>query len=633
MQSGNEMLAGKSAMTGLEMCSIVEQMQSCETAQMILGDASIGDQLEKVAFNALPGGLTKDVKGLQYYTQANQVMSRFGNHHFGQQYDNGILPGPYSGYGCCRFNFHHGWPYFVKTMWTATSDKGLAAMAYGPSEVTALVGDGVEVSIREVTGYPFDEQLTFTLTSSEPVAFPLKLRIPGWCDSPQVKVNGEVQNDVAPGAFFTIDRTWQNGDVVEIQLPMELKINDEVNNSVSVQRGPLVYSLKIQEDYRVRNDYGNGFKEYEVLPLSNWNYALVLDKANPAASIQVNKGIMPENPFIQATTPVTLTVSARKTPAWGYAFNAILACDPPYGPVETSEATEQITLVPFGAETLRATCLPVVGSNEPVTATFTDDFNDNDQAGWVNYGGSFFVQNGEYNAARVEGQPGSKSIQSSTSFSDFIYNAKVMVSSAGDGGLIFRADRLSLGADEYKGYYAGISSSEKNIVLGKANGNWTSLKTAAMDIVSNRWYQIRIEAKGSNIKIYVDNMTTPKIDFTDNSFSSGVIGVRSYNAVAKWDNIEVTDLSQTGIAEVKTSGIVNIYPNPVKDDLCLAFADSYRNSCRVQLFDSAGNLVKSVDRNKDETVLHINTKPMPSGVYLLNIKEESDAHSFKVVIQ
>ncbi|MDP4276790.1 MAG: glycoside hydrolase family 127 protein, partial [Bacteroidota bacterium] len=125
LQSGNEQICGKSSLTGLELCAIVEQMQSCETAQMILGDASIGDQLEKIAFNALPGSVSKDFKGHQYYTQANQVQSKFGFTGFGQNHNNGLLPGPYSGYGCCRFNLHMGWPYFVKTMWAATDDNGL----------------------------------------------------------------------------------------------------------------------------------------------------------------------------------------------------------------------------------------------------------------------------------------------------------------------------------------------------------------------------------------------------------------------------------------------------------------------------------------------------------------------------
>ena len=370
MQSGNEMIAGKSAMTGLEMCSIVEQMQSCETAQMILGDVTIGDQLEKVAFNALAGAFSKDLKGMQYYTQANQVKSKFGNYNFAQEYDNGILPSPLSGMGCCRFNIHMGWPYFVKTMWAATSDNGLAAMAYGPSHVTAKVGNGVEVTVHEVTNYPFDEQLTFTLKTKQSVVFPLKFRIPAWCENPRIEVNGISQKGVMVGTFFTINRTWRNDDKVVLHFPMRIKINEEVNNSVSVQRGPLVYSLKIKENWVTRVDYGDGFKEYEVLPVSDWNYALVLDKKKPEKSIQVNKGIMPDNPFVQATTPITLTVGAKKVPSWDYAFNGIFACDPPYSPIKTTEATEQVTLVPFGAETLRATCLPLVGTPKKGKNTF-----------------------------------------------------------------------------------------------------------------------------------------------------------------------------------------------------------------------------------------------------------------------
>lgn len=368
MQSGNEMLGGRSAMTGLELCSVVEQMQTSETSQMILGDAAIGDQLEKVAFNALPGGLAKDIKGLQYYVLANQVKSTFGKNGYGQDYTNGILPGPFSGYGCCRFNLHMGWPYFVKTMWAATNDNGLADMAYGPCHVTAKVSDGVDVTFIEQTNYPFDEQLNFTLRTDKSVRFPLKLRLPGWCNNPQVEVNGIMQPDAVSGSFYTINRTWNDNDKIVLRLPMHLQLNDEVNNSVSIQRGPLVFSLKIKEQWVTRIDFGNDFKECDVIPLSDWNYGLMPDKNNLEASIRVNKGVMPENPFLQDVTPVTLTVDAKRIPSWGYSFNSNFACDPPYGPIESREATEQVTFVPFGAETLRATCLPVIGKpDKPAT--------------------------------------------------------------------------------------------------------------------------------------------------------------------------------------------------------------------------------------------------------------------------
>lgn len=130
-------------------------------------------------------------------------------------------------------------------------------------------------------------------------------------------------------------------------------------------------------DWSVRNNYGNGFNEYEVFPTSAWNYALSIDKNNPESSFQVNKKPMPENPYEQALTPVTLTVDAKRLNAWTLAFNGRIANDPPYGPVETeSSRVYKVTLVPYGAETLRATVSPIIGNNVMITDEFTEDFED-----------------------------------------------------------------------------------------------------------------------------------------------------------------------------------------------------------------------------------------------------------------
>jgi len=234
LSSGTEMLAGTSSIQGIETCAVVERMQSNEEALAILGDSYIGDQLETIAFNALPAQFDKaGIHVHQYYSLPNQVQSVPGDHLYEQEYSNGLMPSPFSGFPCCRFNMHMGWPYFVKNMWAATSDNGLAVLTYGPSHLTANVATGVPVTILEVTNYPFEDQVRFAIRASTPVAFPLKLRIPAWAATPTVLVNGAAQTGVVSGSFFTVSRTWSNGDTVTVNLPMVIRAVPRINNSVA----------------------------------------------------------------------------------------------------------------------------------------------------------------------------------------------------------------------------------------------------------------------------------------------------------------------------------------------------------------------------------------------------------------
>jgi len=349
MSSGTEMLAGMSSIQGVETCAVVERMQSNEEALAILGDPRIGDELETIAFNALPAQFDKSgIHVHQYYTLPNQVQSIPGDHLYEQEYANGLMPGPFSGFPCCRFNMHMGWPYFVKNMWAATSDDGLAVLTYGPSHVTANVANGVPVTIAETTSYPFEEQVRFTIRTAGAVQFPLKLRIPAWSAGPTVVVNGASQAGVTRGSFYTVSRTWHDGDTVTVNLPMVIRT---------------VYSLKIGEQWTVTSGSSvPGYDESTVTPTTPWNYGLVVDPANPSASITVSQRGMPpdNNPFRQDTTPVALTASARRIPAWG--LTGVSASEVPVSPIYSKEATERVTLVPFGAENLRVTYFPVIGN-------------------------------------------------------------------------------------------------------------------------------------------------------------------------------------------------------------------------------------------------------------------------------
>ncbi len=370
MPSGTEPLADRGSTQGTELCAIAERILASTVAIKILGDASVGDQLERVAYNALPAALSPDIKGHRYYILPNQpkcTNEPLGRWHNGSG-RNAICPSPHSGYGCCRSNFHYAWPKFVHNMWMATADRGLAVAVYGPNSVTAKVGEaGSTVTIDPETDYPFRSESTLTITTSASVTFPLELRIPAWCVIPSVQVNGKPQHNVTPGTFHRIERLWKNGDVVQLTFPMAPKLSRWVNDSVAITRGPLIFSLLMEEERKNTASFLDGrFHTCEIRPTGAWNYALLLEDSGKGPDrAQIETGVaksMPEQPFKAADAPVRLKLKAVKTDDGGWGtyredFPA-RAVEPPASPVERSSDTEEITLVPYGAAKIRITYFP-----------------------------------------------------------------------------------------------------------------------------------------------------------------------------------------------------------------------------------------------------------------------------------
>jgi hypothetical protein len=380
--SGTEALAGRSTTQGVEMCSIVEQMLSSEVAMRSLGEPQIGDDLETIAFNLLPAGTTKDFKQFQYYTLPNApvaIQGERGTLPFFDDHGDDLLASPHSGFHCCCYNLHMGWPKYVQHTWMATVDGGIAAVAYGATEVTTSLG-GTTVRITEETDYPFSDVIRFAMNPEKPAAFPLKLRIPGWSVKPRVAVNGKMVDGVTPGEFLTISRTWKAGDKVVCQFPAELRTQNGFNGSAALWRGPLAFTLRIGEKQEIVTKIAGGFDELNLKPTTPWNYALDIDRGNPTSTVKLSRGEMPENPWLPATTPISLEVPARRLPAWGLVRDGRMAAEVPPSPVKSDEPLENVTLVPFGAQSLRITAFPLLrGEAIPevgLTASFKGHGND-----------------------------------------------------------------------------------------------------------------------------------------------------------------------------------------------------------------------------------------------------------------
>ena len=366
MFAGDELLHGTSPTQGTELCAIVEFMYSLEMLAAMTGRVDYIDQLEKVAYNALPTHIKSDYSARQYFQQVNQIRIDVATRHniieTHNHYGTNLCYGLLTGYPCCTTNMHQGWPKYVQNLWLASSDNGLAALLYAPSEVTALVADGTTVHLKEETGYPFENEIRFVISTDSPVSFPLHLRIPGWSEGASIDVNGEEWSSPEPGGITIIDREWKDGDTVVLHLPMKVRTVRLPENALGVERGPLVYALHIEGSWELVDmpepeRYGE--TAWEVHPHTPWNYGLIVDPENPAASFQVvERDLIPSYPWDAETVPARLIARGRRLPYWQEYNHS--AGPLPYSPTVSESPVEDLELIPYGASTLRIAAFPQV---------------------------------------------------------------------------------------------------------------------------------------------------------------------------------------------------------------------------------------------------------------------------------
>ena len=384
--TGNELITKKVPRAIGEHCTAVTWSITNHELARITGDVKYADMAERCILNAYPGSKSTDTLTLAYMHSANQLVASEWSHPHNDDYDFELSREYYSTAHpplCCNSISPRAMPYYVENSVMQTS-AGLAVVYYSPFQATAQVPGAGEVRLAQESNYPFEDEVRIKVTPQRKAEFTIELRVPGWCSSATIEVNGQpLAIKVTPGKYESIRRTWMEQDLVVMRMQVPIRL-EEFNLSngwsgysphpsmvhepgVAVMRGPLTFAMPVEEKWQPATlpqtaASAKTSKAYRVFVKegSKWNYALILDPKNLDRCFEVKRHAIAEGVSPWATRPMELEVSAREVLGWQMDGSPEHPLTPalPYLPMKLSPTVTKVRLVPFGCTHLRMAYLP-----------------------------------------------------------------------------------------------------------------------------------------------------------------------------------------------------------------------------------------------------------------------------------
>lgn len=338
LHSCTERLRGRSALDSHETCDIADHTLALGYLLLATMDARYADRIEKIIFNALPGAVTKDFTALQYFSCPNQVIATpTSNHNRFMRGFNWMTYRPDHEVQCCPGNVHRAMPNYTARQWLKRGEKEIIAALFGPGNLHTHI-EGASLTITERTNYPSEQCVEFVFKPPNPLRFTFTVRIPGWSTRASLSLNGQpLDLPTPPGTFLPIKRDWQPGDVLRLDLPFELALQHFPRGGISVDYGPLSFSLPVptrsdiesgdSTEFQRRITHGNfftprqqganaDFPAWELTPTGRWNYALCVDEESLASLAQIEWNSPTNNLFDPAQPFITIRLPARSVEGW-----------------------------------------------------------------------------------------------------------------------------------------------------------------------------------------------------------------------------------------------------------------------------------------------------------------------------
>ena len=194
-------------------------------------DSRYGDSMERVLYNTILGAKPILPDGTSFYYSDFGAGARKVYHR--------------DKWPCCSGTFPQlAADYHISIY--LRSPAGVYVNLYVPSKLRWKFDGGV-FELTQVTKYPMDGNVQIQVTASRAKECTVYLRIPAWAEgNPVVSVNGQrISSPARAGSFAAVRRTWKDGDRIELELPMPLRleaVDEQHPNLVALSRGPLVLS-------------------------------------------------------------------------------------------------------------------------------------------------------------------------------------------------------------------------------------------------------------------------------------------------------------------------------------------------------------------------------------------------------
>lgn len=237
----------------VETCATMSWMQLTQMLLQLTGDTKYADAMERLMLNHVFAAQDAETGSCRYHTAPNGAKP------------DGYFHGP----DCCTASGHRIIS-LLPTFFYAQNGRDFYVNQYVDASYV-----GKDFSFRVSGNYPYSETVKIEITKG--AAKTLHLRLPSWCEAPDVTVNGERVSGVASGSYLSLNQKWKVGDVVTVHLPMqerwvrrehhsnypsytlpggEIMYKEEPTDRIpyAFLRGPIVYCADMVWNHQLRND-------------------------------------------------------------------------------------------------------------------------------------------------------------------------------------------------------------------------------------------------------------------------------------------------------------------------------------------------------------------------------------------